>query len=117
MLVTIEDLKHVLFPPLSRLIHINGENYTTFIMHSDVIEYEKKHGFNLENFIERVVLTEGAINGFYLIDHNTEFCYYVLTDGVWDITVEEFFFRTGIIEFREDKFTLPKEFYDMKDGE
>lgn len=106
MLVTIDELKHVLFPPLSRLVHINGNQYSTFIMQDIVAVYEKEKKFNLEDFIKNLVADEKDIEGFYLIDHYQNICHYILTKGGWDIDVEEYLFRAGVITFVPDKFTF-----------
>jgi hypothetical protein len=114
MLVNIDELKHVLFTPLSRLIHLKNGEYSTFIMDDRILEHEKSINFVVSDFVLRVAMTEGCTNGFYLLNHETDYCYFILTNGGWDYEVEDYFFRAGLINFLPDKYTLPKEFYEGK---
>jgi hypothetical protein len=115
MLVKIGDLKHVLFPKHSRLVHINGDEYSTFIMHDSVYAIEEQNSFEVDTFVGNIANTIENCNGFYLFNQITEHCWFVLSDGGWSTEVEEFFFRAGLIEFLPDKYTLPKDFYQPEE--
>jgi len=111
MLVTKDDLKHVLFPKHSRLVHIYNDAYSTFIMHDSVYAIEEQNSFVTDESVNKIAESIENCNGFYLFNQITEHCWFVLSDGGWSVEVEEFFFRAGLIDFVPDEFTLPKDFY------